>query len=87
LAVQVAMGQFSPRIVRAPLRDRPSQFAHGLFLATFAYALLVIRAVRGGPGATVPGLTVLTADVLVLASAFVLVLYVHHSGQGLRRLR
>jgi uncharacterized membrane protein len=43
VAVQPATGQFSPRIVRALLDDRQSQPAHGLFLATFAYALLAIR--------------------------------------------
>jgi uncharacterized membrane protein len=49
VAVQLAMGQFSPGSCGRELQDRPSQFAHGLFLATFAYALLVIRAVRDGP--------------------------------------
>ena len=33
LGVQLAMQQFSPRIVRALLADRRSQFAHGLFAA------------------------------------------------------
>jgi uncharacterized membrane protein len=84
VAVQLAMGQFSPRIVRALLRDRPSQLAHGLFVATFAYALLAIRAVDDRGGGAVPGLTVLVAYVLMLASVVTLVLYVHHAGEGLR---
>jgi uncharacterized membrane protein len=40
VVVQLAMGQFSPRIVRAILRDRPSQLAIGVFVATFAHAML-----------------------------------------------
>ena len=36
VVVQLAMGQFSPRIVETFLRDRPSQFAIGVFVATCA---------------------------------------------------
>jgi uncharacterized membrane protein len=87
VAVQLAMGQFSPRIVGALLRDRSSQFTHGLFAATLVYALLAITQVddsaNGGKG-YVPGLTVLIAYLLMLASIVALVLYVHHAGQTLR---
>ena len=87
VAVQLAMGQFSPRIVGALLRDRSSQLTHGLFAATLVYALLAMTQVDdsadNGNG-YVPGLTVLVAYVLMLASVVALVLYVHHSGQTLR---
>jgi uncharacterized membrane protein len=43
VVVQLAMGQFSPRIVRAILHDRPSQLAIGIFVATFAHAMLTMR--------------------------------------------
>jgi Predicted membrane protein (DUF2254) len=42
VAVQLAMGQFSPRIVRATLHDRRSQLAVGLFIGTFAYSMTVL---------------------------------------------
>ena len=42
VVVQLAMGQFSPRIVQRLLRDRPSQFAIGLFVASFVHTLLAI---------------------------------------------
>lgn len=87
VAVQLAMGQFSPRIVGALLRDRASQYTHGLFAATLVYALLAIPQVddtaNGGEG-YVPGLTMLLAYLLMLASVVALVLYVHHAGQTLR---
>ena len=54
VVVQLAMGQFSPRIVQTFLRDRPSQLAIGLFVATFAHAMLSMREVQfdgRGPGA------------------------------------
>src|SRR3954471_14682994 len=51
VAVQLATGQFSPRIVRAILHDRRSQLAVGLFIGTFAYSMTVLRDVNGNsPG-------------------------------------
>jgi uncharacterized membrane protein len=85
VVVQLAMGQFSPRIVQRILRDRPSQFAIGIFVATVAHAMLAMRDVRvGGGSGTVPGLAVAVAFLLVLVSIAVLVLYVHHIGRSLR---
>src|SRR3954467_5386260 len=87
VVVQLAMGQFSPRIVQRILRDKPSQFAIGIFVATFAHAMLAMRDVSPGDGSdsgTVPGLAVVVAFLLVLISIAVLVLYVHHIGRSLR---
>jgi uncharacterized membrane protein len=86
VAVQLAMGQFSPRIVRTLLTDRRNQFAIGFFLATFAYTLLVLREVndQAPGGGTVPGVSVLVSYVLILVSVVALVLFVHHAGQALR---
>ena len=55
VVVQLAMGQFSPRIVQTFLRDRPSQLAIGFFVATFAHAMLAMREVQFDDGAQVPG--------------------------------
>lgn len=87
VVVQLAMGQFSPRIVQRLLRDRPSQLAIGLFVATFVHTLLTIREVEpGDPGepGQVPGVAVIATFALSLASIAVLVMYVHHVGQALR---
>jgi uncharacterized membrane protein len=86
VVVQLAMGQFSPRIVQRILRDKPSQFAIGLFVATFVLAILALREVtiNGDSTGNVPGIAVTTAFVLVLVSIAVLVVYVHHIGQALR---
>jgi uncharacterized membrane protein len=82
VVVQLAMGQFSPRIVQTFLRDRPSQIAVGLFIATFVHAMLTLREIRGSR--TVPGLSIVVAYVLVVVSVVVLVLYIHHIGRSLR---
>jgi uncharacterized membrane protein len=86
VVVQLAMGQFSPRVVQRILRDKPSQLAIGLFIATFVHAILTLREVtnNGDGSGQVPGIAVLTAFVLVLASIAVLVVYVQHIGQALR---
>ena len=84
VVVQLAMGQFSPRIVQTFLRDRPSQLAIGLFVATFAHSMLAMRDVQFGDGGQVPGVAIAVAYVLVLTSIAMLVLYVHHIGRSLR---
>jgi uncharacterized membrane protein len=83
VVVQLAMGQFSPRIVATFLQDKPSQLAIGLFVATFAHSMLAMREVD--PQANqVPGLTIVVAYLLVLLSIVLLVVYVHHIGRSLR---
>jgi uncharacterized membrane protein len=84
VAVQLAMGQFSPRIVGALLADRWSQLAIGLFGASFLVSVLTLREIRGSDTGSVPGVSMLLSYVLMLGSIVVLVLYVHHAGQGLR---
>ena len=84
VVVQLAMGQFSPRIVGALLSDRFSQLAIGLFGATFVVAVLTLREIRGSDTGTVPGLSVLLAHLLMFASLVTLILFVHHSGQTMR---
>ena len=84
VVVQLAMGQFSPRIVAALLSDRFSQLAIGLFGATFVVAVLTLREIRGSDTGTVPGLSVLLTHLLMVASLVTLILFVHHSGQIMR---
>src|SRR4030095_16890262 len=84
VVVQLAMGQFSPRIVAALLSDRFSQLAIGLFGATFVVAVLTLREIRGSDTGSVPGVSVLLSHLLMLASLVTLILFVHHSGQTMR---
>lgn len=84
VVVQLAMGQFSPRIVQRILQDKPSQFAIGVFVGTFAHAMLTLREVQTDGQGSVPGLAVVVAFVLVLISIIVLVWYVNHIGRKLR---
>src|SRR4051812_23720045 len=83
VAVQLAMGQFSPRIVGALLRDPLHQLAFALFAATVVFGIVGLIGVDDQKG-QVPGLTVLSTYVLAVASLAVLVVYVSHAGQRLR---
>src|SRR5690606_27782054 len=79
VVVQLAMGQFSPRIVQRLLRDRPSQFAIGLFVATGE-----VDPDGGGGRGQVPGAAIVVTFLLALVSIAVLVVYIHHIGRALR---
>jgi uncharacterized membrane protein len=85
VVVQLAMGQFSPRSVRPFLQDRPSQFAIGVFVGTFAHAMFAMREVRSfGQDGFVPGITICVSYLLVFTSVVVLVAYVHHIANALK---
>ena len=80
VVLQLSSSQYSPRVLRRFLRDRLIQFSLGVFVATFAYAMVVLRAVKGGPGGAgfVPRLAVTGAFALVLASVALFVAYIGH---------
>jgi uncharacterized membrane protein len=85
VVVQLAMGQFSPRSVRPFLQDRPSQFAIGMFVGTFADSMLALREVRSfGNTGYVPSVTIAVSLGLIVISVVVLVAYVHHIGNSLK---
>jgi uncharacterized membrane protein len=83
VAVQVAMGQFSPRIVQALLNDHRSRVAMALFLGTFSYSMFALRVIDSQSSA-LPGLTILVGYLLGLASVGALLLYIQHTAQSLR---
>ncbi len=87
VALQMASSQYSPRVLRGFLADRSSQIVLALFLATFAYAIAVLRVIREeGPATTevVPQLAVGLGALLTLLSVGALVYFIHHLTQQLR---
>lgn len=87
LVLQLASTQFSPRVLRAFLRDRGSQLSLGVFVGTFVYALLALRNVREGTEEVdrfVPALSVWLAVVLAVASVATFIYYIHHVAQSIR---
>ena len=86
VVLQLTSGQFSPRVLRTFLRDRFNQVVLGVFVATFVYAMVVLRSVRGTTQVApfVPQLAVTTAFAFVLASTIVFLLYLNHTAQAIR---
>lgn len=87
VALQMASAQFTPRVLRTFLSDRGNQAVLSVFLATFAYALVVLRTVRGNTETSdgfVPQLAVSVAFLLTLLSVAMLVYFIHHLTTQLR---
>lgn len=86
VVLQLTSSQFSPRVLRNFLRDRTNQLTLGTFVATFVYALVVLRAVRGTAQVDpfVPQVAVTLAFAFVLASVVVFLGYIHHIAQSIR---
>lgn len=80
VTLSLAASSYSPRVLRTFMHDRPTQAVFGVFVATFAYCLIVLRTIRGGDEGDgfVPSLAVLGAVVLALTAVAFLVFFIHH---------
>ncbi|MEO5658531.1 MAG: DUF2254 domain-containing protein [Polaromonas sp.] len=78
-ALSLAAGQMGPRLLRNFTRDRGNQFTLGAFLATFSYALLVLRSVRTqDEGSFTPHLALSVGVLLAFLCVATLVYFVDH---------
>lgn len=81
VALQLTSSQFSPRVLRNFLRDRPNQLVLGVFIGTFTYCLLVLRSIRAEATdrpAFVPNVAVTGALLLAFISIGMLIYFIHH---------
>jgi uncharacterized membrane protein len=80
VALSLASSQYSPRVLRNFMGDRPTQAVLGLFVGVFAYCLVVLRSIRSpdeGPG-FMPSLAVVGGVALSLLAVAVLIYFIHH---------
>ncbi|GGX63983.1 hypothetical protein GCM10010324_05990 [Streptomyces hiroshimensis] len=81
VALQMASGQFSPRVVRLYVRSRITKCTFAVFLATFLFALLVQASYEGDENprtvSTVPVFSSIVCVLLVLVSLGLFVAYVN----------
>jgi uncharacterized membrane protein len=85
VALSLASQQFGPRLLRNFMRDRGNQIVLGTFIATFLYAMLVLRVVHGpGDDAQTPYLAVTFAVALALVALAVLIYFIHHVVQSIQ---
>jgi uncharacterized membrane protein len=87
VALQLSSTQFSPRLLRNFLRDRPNQIVLSAFVGTFAYSAagLYTVGVSGGSRTTdFPRLAVTGAIVLLFASLSMLVYFADHLAHSIQ---
>lgn len=85
LAVQFGSSQFSPRMLRRFLRDPTTKISLGVFMATFIYALLVLRTIgEAGNEDFVPNNSISVAMLLLLLSMIMFLRLISKTTQGLR---
>jgi uncharacterized membrane protein len=79
LALVLASGQYTSRILRNFMRNSVTQATLGVFASIFAYCLIVLRTIRGSGGDEfVPSLAVFFAFVMSLGGVGVLIYFIHH---------
>jgi uncharacterized membrane protein len=84
VALSLAAAQYSPRVLRNFMSDRANQVVLGVFVGVFVYCLLVLRTIRGGEEAFIPGVSVLIAIALALAGIAVLIFFIHHIASSIQ---
>jgi uncharacterized membrane protein len=79
VALSLAASQYSPRVLRTFMSDKPTQVVLGVFVSVFAYCLIVLRTIRGEQeGSFVPSLAVLGGIALAFVAIGFLVFFIHH---------
>jgi uncharacterized membrane protein len=87
VTLQLASSQYSPRLLRTFTSDRFVHNTLALFLATFAFALTVLRTIRDAEGQSasfVPEIAVTLSFLSALATVIGLVLFLDHLSRQLR---
>jgi uncharacterized membrane protein len=87
VALQLSSTQFSPRLLRNFLRDRPNQVVVSVFLATFAYSAAGLYTVGVSSGVRTQGyprLAVSGAIALLFASLGMVVYFVDHLAHSIQ---
>jgi uncharacterized membrane protein len=82
VALQLASSQYSPRILRGFTGDRGNQLVLGTFIATFAYTVVILRAIKSlsdDQVAFVPSASVTLAILLAFAAIGSLIFFFHHA--------
>lgn len=83
VTLQLASTNYSPRVLRSFAADRGVQTVLGVYIATFLYALLVLRIVRDGEdgsasGAFIPVISTTVAVVLAVVCVGLLIYFIAH---------
>lgn len=89
-AVAYASGNYGPRLLTNFMNDRGNQISLGVFIATFVYALLILRVVDNDSDSSsadtsfIPQLSLFVATVVVMYAVAQLVYFLHHIPASIR---
>ncbi len=85
IALTLASQQLGPRLLENFMRNRVNQFVLGFFVATFVYALLVLRTVSDIDEAHfVPSCATVAAIGMSIVSFGILIFFIHHVAQSIQ---
>ncbi|MBE9192119.1 DUF2254 domain-containing protein [Gloeocapsopsis crepidinum LEGE 06123] len=85
VALQLASGQFGPRLLRNFMRDTGNQIVLGTFISTFIYCLFVLRTINGQDDEEfVPHFSVTFSIVLAAVGVAVLIYFLHHAATSIQ---
>ncbi len=87
VALQLSSTQFSPRLLRNFLRDRPNQLVLGAFVGTFVYSaagLFTVGVTAGSRTEDYPRLAVSVAVALLFVSLVLLVFFADHLAHSIQ---
>jgi uncharacterized membrane protein len=85
VTLTLASTQFGPRMLRNFIRDRITQFTLGTFVATFAYAILVLASIGSAHhDQLVPRLSITTTMALAVLDVAVLVAFIDHIAKSIQ---
>jgi uncharacterized membrane protein len=84
VAIQLAGGQYSPRVVRVFVRSRLTRVTLGIFLATFVFAISGTVEERSGDDPYVPTITVEIIYLLLAATLVAFIIFVFGISRLLR---
>ena len=84
VALTLAAGNIGPRLIDRFMDNPVNQIALGLFLATFVYALLVLRAITNSEPPFIPHLAISLAMLMALLSFGWLIFFIHDLARSIQ---
>ena len=84
VSLQLASGQFSPRVMRSFIRGRLSQGVIGLLVGTFFYCVLILPSINGEATVPAPRVSMTLAVVLTLITVVGIIAHLDHLARGLQ---
>lgn len=85
VTLTLASQQLGPRVITYFMEDRVNQSVLGIFLATFVYALMILRTINDEGGTTfVPYGSIIVAIVLAVACFALLIYFIHHAALSIQ---